>query len=399
MGTHANAPLSVEGRRRLVERCQSRPIAHVAAEMGISRACASKWVNRYRRHGELGPHDRSSTPHRQPTATPGEVVERIEQMRRNHKWSAGRIAFELSQTVHAVSRRTITRHLAHLGLSRRRFIDPDGHTTRKPRTITARRPGHMVHIDVKKVGRIPDGGGCRAHGRNSDHSRAASRNKKKTGRGGYVYLRSAVDGHTRLAYTEPSPDEKPRNPARPSAGGVEHPLQLPPTPHRPRRTSTRSNTQADRHQRHGLIHLVRQQTEAEQHSGLDTHRPRSEDTVRFGIASNATPMTAQSDRFRINVLNVHHRAKPHTAGIRVDLSLAPCSPDCPAAGLVSEHRLVKHVEVHLVDSVRAGPDSVLYQKFEPVKHFGLDGVRRHAAIAEERTIRAIALEFRLEGEP
>jgi transposase len=176
MGTHANAPLSIEGRRRLVERCQSRPIAHVAAEMGISRACASKWVNRYRRHGELGLHDRSSTPRHQPTATPGEVVEQIEQMRRNHKWSAGRIAFELSQTVHAVSRRTITRHLAHLGLSRRRFIDPDGHTTRKPRTITARRPGHLVHIDVKKVGRIPDDGGWRAHGRNSGHSRAVSRN-------------------------------------------------------------------------------------------------------------------------------------------------------------------------------------------------------------------------------
>lgn len=66
----------------------------------------------------------------------------------------------------------------------------------------------MVHIDVKKVGRIPDGGGWRAHGRNSDRSRAVSRNKKKTGRGEYVYLHSAVDGHTRLAYTEPLPDEK-----------------------------------------------------------------------------------------------------------------------------------------------------------------------------------------------
>lgn len=120
MGTHASAPLSIEGRRQLVEQCMSRPIAHVAAEMGISRACASKWVNRYRRHGELGLHDRSSTPHRQPAATPGEVVERIEQMRRNHKWSARRIAFELSQTGPTVSWRTVTRHLAHLGLSRRR---------------------------------------------------------------------------------------------------------------------------------------------------------------------------------------------------------------------------------------------------------------------------------------
>ncbi len=76
---HANAPLTVEGRRRLVERCKTRPIApRVAAEKGISRACASKWVNRYRRYGDLGLLDRSSTPHHQPTATPDDVVAQIE---------------------------------------------------------------------------------------------------------------------------------------------------------------------------------------------------------------------------------------------------------------------------------------------------------------------------------
>ncbi|MGX1675319.1 leucine zipper domain-containing protein [Streptomyces sp. NPDC055400] len=64
---HRNAPLSPEGRRRLIDRCRNRPIAHVAAEMGISRACASKWVNRFRRHGDLGLLGRSSPPHRQPT--------------------------------------------------------------------------------------------------------------------------------------------------------------------------------------------------------------------------------------------------------------------------------------------------------------------------------------------
>jgi hypothetical protein len=78
--THHNAPLTIEGRRRLAERCKTRPIAHVAAEMGISRACAcacacaSKWANRHRKHGELGLHDRSSAPTRQPTATPAAVV-------------------------------------------------------------------------------------------------------------------------------------------------------------------------------------------------------------------------------------------------------------------------------------------------------------------------------------
>lgn len=122
--THANAPLSVEGRRRLIERCKTRPIAHVAAEMGISRACASKWVNRWRKYGEAGLLDRSSTPHRQPTATPSDVVGRIEMMRREHKWPASRITFELSGTGVLISRRTVTRNLTRLGLNRRRFIDP-----------------------------------------------------------------------------------------------------------------------------------------------------------------------------------------------------------------------------------------------------------------------------------
>lgn len=89
--SHANAPLAVEGRRRLVERCRTRPTAHVAAEMGISRATASKWVNRHRQFGELGLQDRSSTPLRQPTSMAGSVVARIEWMRREHKWSASRI--------------------------------------------------------------------------------------------------------------------------------------------------------------------------------------------------------------------------------------------------------------------------------------------------------------------
>ena len=90
--THGNAPLSVEGRRRLVARCQARPIAHVAAEMRISRACASKWVNRFRRFGDLGLLDRSSAPRRQPTATAAEVITAIEALRRTRKWSAARIA-------------------------------------------------------------------------------------------------------------------------------------------------------------------------------------------------------------------------------------------------------------------------------------------------------------------
>lgn len=76
-------------------------------------------------------------------------------LRRSHKWSAARIAFELSQQDVPVSRRTVSRVLAQLQLNRRRFIDPSGESKHEPQQIVARRPGHMVHIDVKKVGRIP----------------------------------------------------------------------------------------------------------------------------------------------------------------------------------------------------------------------------------------------------
>lgn len=206
--THANSPLTVEGRRRLIERCRTRPLAHVAAEMGISRATASKWVNRYRRFGELGLLDRSSVPIQQPSAAPGETVARIEELRRKHKWSASRIAFELHADGVAISRRAVTRHLAELGLNRRRFIDPNGETNREVKRITARHPGHMVHLDVKKAGRIPDGGGWRAHGKGSPETRAAARAGARGARTGYAYLHSAVDGHTRLAYTESLENEK-----------------------------------------------------------------------------------------------------------------------------------------------------------------------------------------------
>ena len=206
--SHRNAPLSLEGRLRLVQRCRRRPIAHVAAEMGISRACASKWVSRWRRFGELGLHDRSSTPHHSPNATPAEVIGQIESWRREQKWSAARITHELAEAGYRINRRTVSRHLTRLGLGRRRFLDPCGESNREPAKIVARWPGHMVHLDVKKVGRIPDGGGWRVHGRDSDQHRAVNRAKAAGVKGGYVYLHSIVDGFSRLAYTEPLTDEK-----------------------------------------------------------------------------------------------------------------------------------------------------------------------------------------------
>jgi transposase InsO family protein len=208
--SHRNAPLTPAGRLRLVQRCAYRPIAHVAAEAGVSRQCLSKWVGRYRHDSEAGLEDRWSAPVRRPGQLDARIVAEIERLRRTRKWSARLIAVELADQGHRVSVATVGRWLVRLGLNRRRWLDVDGEPLRTPAKITARCRGHMVHLDVKKVGRIPDGGGWRVHGRGSDQHRAVDRAKVAGARAGYVYLHSAVDGFSRLAYTEHLPDETAR---------------------------------------------------------------------------------------------------------------------------------------------------------------------------------------------
>ena len=201
--THRNAPLTVLGRERAVDQVitKGRPIAHVAAEFHISRATLSKWVSRYRDHGVLGLEDRSSAPAERPSRLAAWVVELIEHWRRKRKWSARRIARELADRHHIrCCVRTVTRWLDRLGLNRIRDIAPEGEDLRRPGKIIARYPGHMVHMDVKKVWKIPDGGGWWAHGRGSDQALAGKRAHKQ--KVGYTYLHSMEDGLSRLAYTE-----------------------------------------------------------------------------------------------------------------------------------------------------------------------------------------------------
>lgn len=119
-----------------------------------------------------------------------------------------RITHELAETGLTINRRTVTRHLARLGPARRRFFDPTGDNNRKADKTTARRPGHMAHLDVKKAGRIPEGGGWRVHGRDSNQAKAVDRAKTAGAKRGYVYLPSMVDGFSRLACAEPLADEK-----------------------------------------------------------------------------------------------------------------------------------------------------------------------------------------------
>ncbi len=125
------------------------------------------------------------------------------------RWAASRITFELRTDGIVIARRTVTKILRNLGLHRRRFIEPNGDNNRKPQVIIAKRPGQMVHVDVKKVGRIPNGGGWRTHCRLSAQAKRSQRRKarSKQPRIGYTYLHSAIDGNTRLAYTEARDDE------------------------------------------------------------------------------------------------------------------------------------------------------------------------------------------------
>jgi transposase len=107
--SHANAPLTPASRLRLVQRCATRPIAHVAAEAGISRQCLSKWKARYDDLGEVGLLDRASMPGSSPTQLDPQVVEQIERLRREHKWTARQIHLQLTRTGQRVSLATVSR--------------------------------------------------------------------------------------------------------------------------------------------------------------------------------------------------------------------------------------------------------------------------------------------------
>ena len=204
--SHANAPFTPEGRRRLCQRIDAgRPIAHVAAEAGISRQCLSKWHRRWVDDGEDGLLDRSSQPLGSPRKTSPVLVGRIEQLRRQRKFGPARIAHELLRHGIKIAASTVHRVLVRLGISRLRDLDwPTGQTARRAERYEKDAPGELVHTDVKKLGGIRQGGGWWVHGRGSTQSAAA----RSGPRVGYDYLHVCIDDHSRLAYAEVLPDEK-----------------------------------------------------------------------------------------------------------------------------------------------------------------------------------------------
>lgn len=211
MSSHPNAPLTPSGRRRLCERVDSgRPLAHVAAEAGTSRRCLAKWYSRWLADGDAGLRDRSSRPCGSPARTSDDTERLIVEVRRTRKYGPARIAATLAveQGV-IVAPATVHRVLRRHDLNRLRDLDsPTGEQLRQVIRYEHDRPGAMLHVDVKKLGRIPTGGGWRVHGRGTNEARASKRQGEGTGRIGYTYLHTAIDDHSRLAYTEALDDEK-----------------------------------------------------------------------------------------------------------------------------------------------------------------------------------------------
>jgi transposase InsO family protein len=201
MRLHGNAALSWSGRRRLAERvvAEGWTLRAAAEAAGVSVRCARKWVGRYRAEGERGLFDRSSAPRTVANRTPTERVQAIVALRRL-RMSAPEIAETL-----AMAASTVSAILTRLGLGRLGRLGLE-----QARRYERSRPGELVHIDVKQLGRIEGGAGKRVTGgikRNPDRRRidAAGRERKTIG---WEYVHVAIDDHSRLAYAEVLPDQK-----------------------------------------------------------------------------------------------------------------------------------------------------------------------------------------------
>lgn len=191
MNSHRNARLTALGRAELVRRVvvEGQTASQVASALGVCVKTVRKWVARFDAEGDEGLCDRSSRPHRLYRPTPDAVAGRIAALRRE-RWTGKRIAAELG-----VSPATVSRVLRRLGLSRLRDLEPAEPVRRYERA----RPGEMIHIDIKKLGRFERVG----------HRITGDRRGQSNSRGvGWEYVHVCVDDHSRIAFTSIFPDEK-----------------------------------------------------------------------------------------------------------------------------------------------------------------------------------------------
>ena len=201
MKLHANARSCPNSRRLLVDRVLARgwSVTAAAEAAGVSERSAFRWLARWRAEGEPGLLDRSSAPKRIPHRTAADRVGAIERLRRL-RMTAAEIAEVLSMALS-----TVSAVLKRIGLGKRSRLEPP----EPPNRYERRRPGELVHLDVKKLGRIKVPG-HRVTGNRRIHARrtAAGTPGKKRGSAGWEFVHVCVDDATRLAYAEVLADER-----------------------------------------------------------------------------------------------------------------------------------------------------------------------------------------------
>jgi transposase InsO family protein len=193
MNIHKNARLTPSGRERIARQIESGQAPETVAEaVGVCPRTVRKWVERYRREGLSGLNDRSSRPHRLHRPTPQTVVEQVEVLRRQ-RFTGKQIAAQL-----CISPATVSRILKRLGLNRIAALAP----AEPARRYEREKPGEMIHIDIKKLGRFNKVG----------HRITGDRRGQSNSRGvGWEFVHVAIDDHSRIAFAKIMPNEKKRS--------------------------------------------------------------------------------------------------------------------------------------------------------------------------------------------
>lgn len=199
MKVHANAPLGPKGRLTMVRRVvdDGWSAAQAAAAAGVSEKTCRKWIGRYLAEGPDGLMDRSSAPRSVPHRTPEELVEVIALLRRL-RMTGAEIAFCL-----AMALSTVSAVLLRIGLGKLSRLEPP----EPPNRYERRRAGELLHVDIKKLGRIRDGAGHRVAGHRKSQKKVM-REGKRVGAAGWEFVHVCIDDATRLAYVEVLADEK-----------------------------------------------------------------------------------------------------------------------------------------------------------------------------------------------
>jgi transposase InsO family protein len=192
MNIHKNAQLTPSGRERIVRLAASGQTPKAIAQAaGVCPRTVRKWVDRYRREGLAGLRDRSSRPHRLYRPTAQAIVEQVERLRRQ-RCTGKQIAAVLG-----ISPATVSRLLKRLGLNRLAALEPAEPVRRYERE----RPGELIHIDIKKLGRFAQAG----------HRVTGDRQAGRSVGAGWEFVHVAVDDHSRIAFAKIMPNEKKRS--------------------------------------------------------------------------------------------------------------------------------------------------------------------------------------------